>query len=251
MEKMIYALLSVKRTPEKLNSLLVGMKGISGEGLHAVFFKTISAVVSDINKADLIGDRYTAIEYAEVIDTLADHFTLLPMRFGSVMQSTVAIADMLERNYTEIQHNLQKVDNKCEFGLKVFCDPEKIRAEVIAKSGSGIVLSNKPAPETGNSVFRDYVNRKLAEHRLEESRLKNVESVIAEIILPLARLNSDNQFKKMVSPTTIIDAVFLLEKNKKGELIQAVEDLQSHFAGLNFVLTGPWPPYNFVDFAVR
>ena len=127
MGKMIYSILSVKRNPEKLNALLVGMKGISGTDLCAVSFDEITAVVSDAKRADLIADRSNAIEYAAVIENLAQQFTVLPMRYGSIMESADSINKMLERNYHEFQQNLQKVENKYEFGLKIFCDPEKLK----------------------------------------------------------------------------------------------------------------------------
>jgi len=251
MDKMIYSILSVKNNPEKLNTLLVGMKGIAGTGLFAVSFDQISAVVSNIKRADLIADKTNAIEYAGVIEKLAQQFTLLPMRYGSLMESTDAINKMLGRNYHEFQQNLHKVENKCEFGLKIFCDSEKLKAELRAKSEADTKTPAKPAPEIKNSVYRDYVNKKLKEHRLEELLLTYVDSVISEIMGYLARLNAVNKFKKMATATNIIDSVFLLEKEKKSELIQAVEDLQNQYPGLNFVLTGPWPPYNFVEITIK
>ena len=251
MEKMIYAIVSVKRDPEKLNALLSGIKGIAGADLYPVTFDELSAVVSDFNRANLIADRSNAIEYAGVIENLSQQFTLLPMRFGSLMESTDAVIKMLERNYPDILQNLLKIENKYEFGLKVFCDSEKIKAEQRVKSDAAPPLPVNPDPEVKNSIYRDYVNKKLKEHRLEELLLTYIDSVIAEIIGYLVRLDAVNKFKKMVTETTIIDAVFLLEKGKKEELIQAVEDLQKQYPGLNFVLTGPWPPYNFVDFTVK
>ena len=251
MEKMIYAILSVKNNPEKLNVLLSEMKSLSDVDLYPVSCGEIVAVVSDIKRADLIADRSNAIEYAGVIETLAQKFTLLPVRFGSVMESTDAIIKMLERNFNEIQRNLQKVENKFEFGLKIFCESEKLLAELKAKSEDDAQTPAKPAPERKNSVYREYVNMKLKEHKLEELMLAYVDSVIAEITGCLAHLNAISKFKKMATPTNVIDAIFLLEKDKKDELIQAVERLQNQYPVLSFVLTGPWPPYNFVDFAVK
>ena len=251
MDKMIYSILSVKRNHEKLNALLVGMKGISEVDLYVVSFDEITAVVSDIKRANLITDRSNAIEYAGVIENLAQQFTLLPMRYGSLMESTDLINKMLGRNYNEIQHNLLKVENKCEFGLKIFCDSEKLKAELRAKSEADTKTPAKPAPEIKNSVYRDWVNKKLKEHRLEELLLTYVDSVIAEITGYLARLNAVNKFKKMATETTIIDAVFLLDKERKDALIHAVGGLQNQYPGLNFVLTGPWPPYNFVEITIK
>jgi len=251
MDKMIYSILSVKKNPKKLNTLLIAMKGISGADLYAVSLDEISAVVCDIKRADLIADKTNAIEYAGVIENLAQQFTLLPMRYGSLMESTDLINKMLGRNYHEFQQNLQKVENKCEFGLKIFCDSEKLKAELRAKSEADTKTPAKPAPGIKNSVYRDWVNKKLKEHRLEELLLTYIDSVIAEITGFLARLNAVNKFKKMATETTIIDAVFLLDKERKDALIHVIEELQNQYPGLNFVLTGPWPPYNFVEITIK
>lgn len=251
MEKMIYSILSVKRNPEKLNALLVGMKGISGSDLCAVSFDEITAIVSDVKRADLIADRSNAIEYAGVIENLAQQFTVLPMRYGSIMESADSINKMLERNYHEFQQNLQKIENKYEFGLKIFCDSEKLKSELRIKSEADTQTPEKRATEIKNSVYRDYVDKKLKEHRLEELMLTYVDSVIAKITGYLDRLNTINKFKKMATDTNIIDAVFLLDKERKDALIHVTEDLKNQYPGLNFVLTGPWPPYNFVEIAIK
>jgi len=251
MEKMIYSILSAKRNPEKLNALLVGMKGISDSDLCAVSFDEITAIVSDFKRADLIADRSNAIEYAGVIENLAQQFTVLPMRYGSVMESAELINKMLERNYHEFQQNLQKVENKYEFGLKIFCDSEKLKSELRIKSEADIQTPEKPATGIKNSVYKDYVDKKLKEHRLEELMLTYVDSVIAKITGYLDRLNTINKFKKMASDTNIIDAVFLLDKERKDALIHVTEDLKNQYPVLNFVLTGPWPPYNFVEIAIK
>lgn len=248
---MIYSILLVKNNPEKLSILLTGMKGIAGAGLYAVSLGEISAVASDIKRSDLIADRSNVIEYAGVIEVLTQHFTLLPVRFGSMVESAAAIEKMLERNYNEIQHNLQNVENKFEFGLKIFCDSGKLGAELNIKSEADISPPVNPAPEIKNSMYRDWVNKKLKEHRFEEMLLTYVDLVIAEITGYLARLKAVSKFKKMATTTNIIDAVFLLNKERKDALVQSVEVLQSQYPGLNFVLTGPWPPYNFVEINIK
>ncbi|NQU88214.1 MAG: GvpL/GvpF family gas vesicle protein, partial [Mariniphaga sp.] len=197
----------------------------------------------------LIADKSSAIEYAGVIENLAQQFTLLPVRYGSVMESTDMIKKMLERNYIEIQQNLLKVENKVEFGLKVFCDPEKIKAGL--KEKTEVETKTELLQNSKNSVYRDYLNRKLKEHRFEELLLSHVDTIILDITTHLAQLNSIQKFKKMVSATNIIDAVFLLEKNKKEDCINVVNELQNKYPSLHLMLTGPWPPYNFVDITIK
>ncbi len=248
---MIYAILSVNKDSEKLNVLLGGIKGILGADLSVVNFDNVAVIGSETKRAELMADKSNAIEYAGVIESLAQHFTLLPMRYGSIMESTDAIIQMLGRNYSEIQQNLLKVENMWEFGLKVFCDPEKLKADLSRKSDIPPSCLAEPDPELQHSIYRDWVNKKLKEHRNEEMLLTYVNSVIAEITGYLTGLNAVNKFKKMANTSNIIDAVFLLDKDKKDALIHAVSDLQNQHGGLSFILTGPWPPYNFVDFTVK
>jgi hypothetical protein len=251
MESLIYTLISVKKDPGKLNHLLKEIKGLSGADLYAVTFNEISAVVSDLNRTDIIADKTNALVFAGVIDILAQQFTLLPMRFGSVLESPDAILQMLERNDIEIQKNLQKVEDKVEFGLKVFCDSEKLLEKLIANSETEPKASASPLPEIKNSIFRDYVNQKLKTHRLEELLITHVDSVIDGLTDHLNGLNAVSKFKKMLTPTTIIDAVILLKKEHKEQLIAEIKAFQNNYSGLNFVLTGPWPPYNFVETTIK
>jgi len=251
MDKMIYSILFVKNNQEKLNTLLIAMKGISGANLYAVSFDEISAVVCDIKRADFIADKKNAIEYAGLIENMAQQFTLLPMRFGSIMNSTEIISNMLEKNYSGFQKNLQKVENKSEFGLKIFCDTGKLKAELNLKSEETSETSQKPDTENKNSVFKEYINQKLKAHRLEETLMGYIDSVIAEFNGFLIELNAEKKIKKMTTATTIIDAVFLIDKDKKAELVRAIEDMQGKYSELNFILTGPWPPYSFVDVTLK
>ena len=251
MELMIYAILSLESDSGKLDSILTGIKGISGADLYSVSFNATTAIVSDINRTDLIANSSNAIAYAGVIETLAQQYSLLPMRFGSIMESTGAILRMLERNHPEIEKNLLKVKNKVEFGLKVFCDSEKLKGELIRISEAKTARPPHQTPEPQISVFREYVNKKLEAHKLEEMLLAQVDSVIAGITNHLDQLNAVCKFRKMVTETMIIDAVILLENSLKDPLIHQIEEFQIQFPGLNFVLTGPWPPYNFVETTIK
>ncbi|MEI6089148.1 MAG: GvpL/GvpF family gas vesicle protein [bacterium] len=248
---MIYSIISLNKNPEKLKAYLQGMKGILNTDLYAVFYNEIAVVVSDLKRANLVSDSVNALAYGDVIEKLAKQFTLLPMRFGSVLESRELIISMLEKNYYGIINNLQKVDNKFEFGLKVFCDTEKVLAELKIKLESDDKTETKSLKETQNSVYRDWVEKKLKEHRREEQLLSYVNTIIEDITNNLEKLDSVSKFKKMVTETTIIDALFLLDKPKKEDLVQTIGDMKIKYPGLNFVLTGPWSPYNFVDITIK
>jgi hypothetical protein len=227
------------------------MKGIADAELAVVSFDQISAVVSNIEKTDLVANQANVFVFAEVIEKLAKQFPLLPMRFGSVMESTVSVRNMLENNYPEFCQGLQKVKNKSEFGLKIGCDTEMLKENLRLKSEATDFQPISSSPEIEKSVYLGYIAKKLSEHRLEELLLARIDSIIAEFTGKLTQWDARSKIKKMTTASNIIDAVFLLNKEKEVELVQEVKELQSRHPELNYSLTGPWPPYNFVDITLK
>ena len=249
MGKIIYSLVFVKKDSEKLIKLLSGIKGILGANLSVVFFGEIMAVISDIKKTNTVADKSNVVEYAKVIEILAQQFTVLPVQYGSIMESTEVIQNMLERNYSKFHENLEKVENKVEFGLKVFCDSKKIKKELATKLAPDLIT--KPTQDQNTSIYKEYLNKKLKEHQFEKLLLEYVDTIIQDITARLSKMNPIHKFKKMESESKIIDAVFLIKKSKQEDLITTIKDLQSKHTGLHLMLTGPWPPYNFVNITLN
>jgi hypothetical protein len=247
---MIYAVVSATGTPEWLNEKLGRTRGVTGDPLSGILYGDIMAVVSDL-KRPVSAERSVAIEYAGVIDALSKDLTLLPMRFGSVMDSMDAIEQMLHLNYDDFCENLKRVENKSEFGLKVFCDQEELRnsmAEIQRTAGRDV---NGPPSEGSGSVYREYVNRKLREHRTEESMMTYLAEVVAEIRACLLKLETVTRFNKPRSEAVIVDAVILIERSGEGELVDVIRKMQKENSGYHYILTGPWPPYNFVEISIK
>ena len=248
MGNLIYAILSINHNQSALSSALTKIEGIGGANPYAIFDHDHAAVFHFLSTNDSIANTSNALIYASVIEVLSRQFTILPMRFGSVLNSAVEIEQMLERNRLLIQENLTKVENREEFGLKIFCDPATLKEAILEKS-----KHNTPSPllqtdGTGASKYRQWVSKKLEEHREEEARLNYLDSVITEFRAMVLPLNALIKVKKMVTPALVADIVMLIDKAKKKELIESVGILQKQHPFLQLVMTGPWPPYSFVEF---
>lgn len=248
---LIYSLVLTNDRQQQLIDQLITMKDIDGANLKAIVFDRISAVVSEIEKTELVVNQSNAILFAEIIDQLNQQFTLLPMRFGSIMDTIDSVSQMLQSNYQQFFKNLLKVENKIEFGLKIFCDPEKLKEDFRLESESENEMLDDPNAGHNVSVYRDYINKKLKAHRIEQKLLSFSDAVASDFSEIIAQWNTENKIKKMVTEANIVDAVFLLDESKKGELVQSIKGLQAKYPWLSFLVTGPWPPYNFVDVALK
>ncbi|MEI6576748.1 MAG: GvpL/GvpF family gas vesicle protein [Bacteroidota bacterium] len=247
MSKLIYSIISIPHGVDELSAFISKIKGIEGAELGFVQFEEVAAVTVEYHLDKLVVDKETAIDYAGVIEALAAQYVLLPVRFGSIMDSEVRIFNMLKNSYLEIQKNLNLVANKFEFGLKIFCDSSKLKAELSEIAVTKVSASVSGSENPGTSVFRDYVNKKLEIHRSEEMLLTYVEVLISNIRDSCESHSTVCKIRKMVSETKLLDSFFLVEKENTENFLSGVKEIQSQYPGLNFIVTGPWPPYSFVE----
>ena len=251
MKKLIYALVSAGDDPAKLQEMTAGMRGLADEPLSLISTGAIHAVCGDTGAKGPEVSRDNALAFAAVTDAFWKDFTLLPVRFGSVMDSAETVLSMLVEKKDAILSGFSGVEGRCEFGIKVFFNQETQQGEEAREAEP---VPEKPAGTPagqGRSVFSEYVAGKLRAHREEEKLLAYVTSVAGEIEGCLARLKATGKTRKMTNAATMADVVLLLEQEKSGLLVAEVSDLQKRHPGLSFLLTGPWPPYSFSDLTLK
>lgn len=248
MEKIIYAIIANKGNPQQVNEITKNIRGITGSNLYALNFEDISVAISDFPASKFVVSKELAIDFARVIEELSQNLTVLPIRFGTAVKSDEIINQLLSGNYHTFLNNLLKVENKHEFGLKVIWDYDKC-SEKIKK-----IVELEPYTIdtffTKSTASTNYLLEKVKKHRLEDALLKHVEQLIEEISWHLTQINPESKFKKMLSQSIILDGVFLVEKAQKEVFIKAIEALNLLHDDLHFLLTGPWPPYSFVEITI-
>jgi len=248
MEKLVYAIFTTKDQQNQVNGVMNEIKGISETKLYALSFRDIWMAVSDFAPSKFRITKEIAIDYARVIEELAQNFDLLPVRFGTLLKSDEALSKLMMDHYNSITANLAKVKNKNEFGLKIIWDYEK-GCEKIQKTIDSEEFSESRyfTKKTANTA---YLLEKVKKHRLEEAILKYIEYLIEEINNNILQINPECKFKKMLTQNIILDGVFLVLKKQTGEFTEAIEELRRKHNDLHFLLTGPWPPYSFVEILI-
>lgn len=249
MNKIIYAILDSQNSDLIPKDLLTEKTGVAGAVLYPVSFINISAIASNCGSGKQTWVKESVLEFAGVIEKLSEHTNLLPVRFGTILQSDDVIRQLLLNNYDDFESNLKKVANKAEFGLKVLWDYEKLKNEIKDKSGSVEIKAGDYFKQ--NTVHTNYLLGKMKQHKLDDAVLQYVEKFIVEINHCLKPLNPETKFKKMVSDSIMLDAVFLIKKTHYQEFKHVIETVGQQHADLQFLLTGPWPPYSFVDIHIE
>lgn len=228
-----------------------GPLGIGGRGdeVYTIHHGSLAAVVSDTPVQPYDPTRENALAHERVNDTVMQEFTVIPMSFGTVFVSEQNVVEFLKDTDEALHDVLQKMKDKIEFGLKVNWEPDTVMREVEEES-EGIrrlkeeILSNRLAST--------YFARMQLGRLVEQAMSEKADGYVRAIYDHLRDCAIASRHNKPIGDKMILNAAFLVERDKSSQFDQEVQELAQQYDGkLRFLYTGPWPPYNFVNIRLR
>ncbi len=87
---------------------------------------------------------------------------------------------------------------------------------------------------------------KFEQYRLNEELEKKADKFVGIMDMFFSKFAAEKKLKKLRTADLLLDAVYLVEKNKQGDFKEAFEHIKSARPDFRFLFSGPWPPYNFV-----
>jgi hypothetical protein len=185
-----------------------GGTGLDVHPLRLVIRDCIAAVVSDV---DGVSRQQASLRaYASIVDGLMDAGAVLPARYGSTATTDTEIYDMLGRRHTELQANLKRVRDTVEFAVHASPEVESGTRADVEEHGPGTA----------------YLLMRLEQEQRVGDLAWDVEAAAGEFVRAATR-----------APRHAL--AYLVARVDGERFVAALQD-----AGL--IVTGPWPPYNFV-----
>lgn len=205
----------------------------------------IAALVSDLPASALAAARDLRAHWS-VLEEAAARTTVLPVRFGTVMESEEAVVDdFLAPNAERLAAVLAELDGKVQLSVKGFYDEERLLRQIV-----------KETPEIAR--LRERVQT-LPEAATYYARIQLGELVAAEVDrhrardadLVLGRLEPLAVAAKAESPTTedaALNTAFLVRRDGVDAFSDAVQRLVGELGDrVRIRYVGPLPPYSFAD----
>ncbi len=229
----------------KIDDFHVIIKGVNDLEFSEVNFK---AKLSDIEWLES-----NAREHVVVINKVMDKSSVIPFKFGTIFHSEERLRQFISDYSISLSENFNYIDGKEEWAVKVFCDrlvlsekiddlsPEaaELEKQIMASSpGKAFLLKRKKTELIENEIDRlcklygqEYFNG--FEDLSESTSLNN--------LLPKEFTGRED--------TMILNAVFLIRKEKVGEFVSFVEQLKhtNEKSGFFIDSSGPWPPFSFIS----
>jgi len=239
MGKYLYCVIK-KSSPVKFK-----IKGIDNGEIYTINEGKLSAVVSDVEIKEYLPIRENLVGHQKVIEGILKKYTLLPISFGIVAQSSDEVKELLRKNREKIFKTLKGVENKIEFGLKVFWQNMPAIFEEIVKENKEI----QRAKALGSVGMKTMLAvGEMTAKALERKKIKEA----ALILQPLLKIAQEIKEGELLRDDMLLNANFLVNRSKEKDFDLAINQLDEKYGRrVKFKYIGPVPPSNFINLHLK
>jgi hypothetical protein len=204
----------------------------------------IAAIVGDVPDDRPLGTRDDLIAHETVLDTVAASVAVLPMRFPAVVEEKGVVEELLAPNEDYFLEVLAGLEGRVQFALKGRFEQDAVLLEVVESDDEIRTLQERVRELPEDASYYDRVRLgELIVGALEARREVEAEKIY-ERLEPTAVEVAAHQ---PASPEDVVNAAFLVDRDRVQEFEDAVESLGSDLAGrVRLRLLGPLAPYDFV-----
>lgn len=235
-----------------------GPIGIKGNEVVTLPCEDISAVISKIQTTFV--PSYAVVEtteenwtkHNEVVMRLMKDYTVLPLKFGSLLKFERDLAMILQRILLQCREELRLFKGKIEVDVKVSAEDEDIRLRSSREKGA-ISTFKRDLVQTGVLMLKRHTSiGEAVEKQLDKLRygldpeLSTTKAYYAERIYNvLGRLAVRAKADSLLADDMILNAHFLVDKSRLGALQLKLSELKEQYRDFKFTLSGLQAPYSF------
>jgi hypothetical protein len=239
----------------KINGLGNNLYSIRNNGLYAVAGKVDKEDFGQEglkrNMADFEWIKTRASLHEKIIERVMNNINVIPFKFATLFNTDNSLMAMLEQYCQEFKAILRKLENKEEWGVKIYCDTEKLKGSVVNDVSEILTVDNEIKSSLPGKAFflkkrktellAQSVNARINEYSQESFELLKELSFEARInrLLPKEVTEREDDM--------VLNSAFLVNRDEVSDFQNMVDTLKMHYEGKGFLIdcTGPWPPYNF------
>ncbi|MBI4530719.1 MAG: GvpL/GvpF family gas vesicle protein [Candidatus Latescibacteria bacterium] len=216
---------------------------------HAVPEREFNNETLEVRFQDLIWLEGAVQAHEAIVETVMRTTPILPMRFCTVYMAEEGIRQTLRRYGTRCIEALDFLNNKAEWGLKVFCDREVVRRNILEEDET--IRQRKRAIE-GKPAGTTYLLRKRVELVCLTRTEEEIERLINTVEIEVETFGIERFLHETICMTDenrqiILNISYLVVDDRVDDLIERVQEINDRYGkrGIRCILSGPWPPYGF------
>lgn len=205
------------------------------------------------NVADMQWLEINAREHIMVINKVMEHTTVIPFNFGTIYQSEDSLKKFIcDYSDSLIEHFLL-FECKEEWAAKIYCNRKMLSDQIDELSEEAAAIEKQiMASSPGKAFLLKRKKTDLIENEIDRIIKNSGQKYYNELKNLSGSTKLNNLLPKEFTgreDTMILNATFLVSREKVNEFISTVRVLKNKYSGngFDFEITGPWPPYSFIS----
>lgn len=227
-------------------SLPGDVRGRQAAPLRMVRHGRLAAIVSDVDTEERIR-RDDLLAHAHVLEAVVEDSTVLPMRFGVILDSDDDLAEqVLQSGEARLLSLLDEFDGLQQLSVKAVHDEEEVLRVLLAQNAHVRAFRDSMTAEGETYQAKLELGRLVADGIEDLERMDA--AYLIDALAPLARdMKIDDQAKRR----HVLDAALLVSRADRPQVDAAI----ASFGGglpprLRLRYVGPQPPYAFIETAL-
>ncbi|MFG2001439.1 GvpL/GvpF family gas vesicle protein [Spirillospora sp. NPDC048911] len=244
---------------------LPALTGVGGAPVRAVTAGDLTALVSTVNEADYGEDALranledlafleaTARAHHDVVDQAARTAPTAPVRIATLYRDDERVTLLLTERHDTFTRALDRITGRSEWGVKAYAYAEALAA---APAAPAAPAREAAATAGGPGAGAAYLRNRQAQRKQREDAGRRVTAQAQDIHAELAGHAVATRQHPPQDPklsghdgTQILNVAYLLDDDQVEGFLAAVKDIDARLPGIGAEVTGPWPPYSFIDTA--
>ncbi|MEU2117916.1 GvpL/GvpF family gas vesicle protein [Streptomyces sp. NPDC016459] len=223
------------------------LEGLTGVGSHpapvrAVAAGPLYAVVSDISE-EIRPKRRDLQAHQEVQERLMAGAVVLPLQFGYIARDEQAVRQALEENPDGYLATLERLDGCAEYHARATqANEDELLRQILQDSPQARELNERIRSGAQDPQLPLTLGELVA--REVQERQDALAAGLVQALTPYAREHVTHP----PSPPDFLNLSLLVPHERKDDFLAAQTGLAAQIdGGVDFRLTGPLPPYSFVQ----
>jgi len=219
--------------------------GLDDQPLTTIVEGDIAAVVQPFDVSRRLGTRADLLRHSAVVDAVAGQGPVVPVRFGSVMESdTDVVATLLAPQHDHFRDLLEDLAGKQQFNVRATYVEQMVLAEVVDDNAEIADLRARTRDLPEDAAYAQRVRLgELVSQALDAKRADEGEQLLARLV-PHAVAH---RVREGGGLEHLLDVALLVAEKDRARFEAAAEELAAELTPrVRVRLLGPLAPYDFV-----
>jgi hypothetical protein len=242
--------------------LLEGIAGLHAGTVCNLPYRGIGVTTSVLTRPirDVIAG---AVEHEKVVERLMQTYTVLPMRFPTVFANQEAVLAMVSQHCDSFRENLRRLHNQVEFGIRVLWPApamgrQRMASGVKSETAGWVVPTNsrgvdmgdgrwsQPALRNAQTPGKQYLCERYRQYQCRQVLSEQADQFGRKLDAALSEFVTAKRIRKTAADAFAFDGFYLVNRDKGAAFRWAFAEVRRLEPDFGYLLSGPWPPYNFV-----